>query len=221
MTRLFKTLVEESVRYKIHVLYEVLIGVRLNFMLFKSIRLLATYHHVRKSKNCLLCPKVQWLYIHESRHRRYANFYEIGWNTSFFQGFNNVHNSMLTISWCRHFFCFLTNKSTSPSRKKSHEATPGRSNTWIFLHSFSRDAICILYYTASLSSSSDIYIAASFKTEMCIVSFIDFIATFRPIRLLHFFLFPFHLFCSNDTFILVRWMSLEDVRFRRTILNMC
>ena len=43
-----------------------------------------------------------------------------------FQGHNNINNSMLTLSWYRHFFCFLTNEATSSSGKRLREATLGK-----------------------------------------------------------------------------------------------
>ena len=59
-----------------------------------------------------------------------------------FQGFNNIHNSMLTLSWYRQFFAFWPMKRLRYRVRACVRRLPKSSNPWIHLHSSSRAAIC-------------------------------------------------------------------------------
>ena len=67
---------------------------------------------------------------------------EAGRQDFVFQGSNDVHNSMLTLSWCRHFFAFWLMKRVHHRVRDCVRRRPESSNTWIYLHSSSRAAIC-------------------------------------------------------------------------------
>ena len=99
-------------------------------MLFNSISLLGTYHHVRKSITVFFVPKYSYdTYTSPAIGVIWILMDETGRQDFVFEGFNNVHNSMITLSWCRHLFKFLTNRAASPSSKSLRDATPGKQQT--------------------------------------------------------------------------------------------